>query len=114
MFNAEQIHQRIEYELKSKGISGRKMLLESGLSKNIMDNMKNGSMPSADKIAKISEYLGVSIDFIMGMTASPQTIPETNSAPDDEVRSAIVSKVKQLSDSQALRLLAFLEGMLAG
>ena len=44
MFSAVQIYQYIETKCALHGVSKRKMLAESGLSKGVMDNMKNGSM----------------------------------------------------------------------
>lgn len=83
----------------------------TGISQGTMGEYRSGKKkPSIENLVKIADFLNVSTDFLLGRNQNIQN----NSAPDDEVRSAIVSKVKQLSDSQALRLLAFLEGMLAG
>lgn len=83
----------------------------TGISSGTMNDYATGKKkPSIENLVKIADFLNVSTDFLLGRDQNS----ENNSAPDDEVRSAIVSKVKQLSDSQADRLLAFLEGMLAG
>lgn len=102
MLAPEQIYQNIEKILESRGISDRQLLLDSGLKKNVMANMKSGSMPSADKIAIIAEYLDVPVDVLLGTKKA---------ASDISVRSSIIEKVYSLSDSQVDRLLAFLEGM---
>lgn len=102
MLSPEQIYQNIEKILESRGISDRQLLIDSGLKKNVMANMKSGSMPSADKIAVIAEYLDVPVDVLLGTKKA---------ASDSSVRSSIIEKVYSLSDSQVDRLLAFLEGM---
>ena len=102
MLSPEQIYQNIERILESRGISDRQLLIDSGLKKNVMANMKSGSMPSADKIAVIAEYLDVPVDVLLGTKKA---------ASDSSVRSSIIEKVYSLSDSQVDRLLAFLEGM---
>ena len=90
------------------------MLVDSGLSKNVLDNMKKGSMPSVDKVAKIADFLEVSVDFLLGRTPIPEVNrPETEKAPEDNIRSIIVKQVNGLSDHQAQLLLAYLEGMLS-
>lgn len=60
-----QIYEFIESILNKRGISDRQMLAEAGLKRGVLDNMKKGSMPSADKIAAIAEYLGVSVDTLL-------------------------------------------------
>lgn len=103
MLTSEQIAQNIENILSSKRISNRNFLKEAGLSQTTIANMKAGSMPSADKLAVIAESLGVSLDYLMDI--------KKDDAPDSKVRSDIVDKVRQLSDSQAEHLLAILESM---
>ena len=109
MLTSGQIYIKIEKELQKRGVSQHKMLVESGLSKNALDKMKKGSMPSADKIAAIADYLGVSIDLLLGRTEQP----EKENASESDIRSVIVQKVNGLSDHQADILLAFLEGLQA-
>lgn len=41
-------------------------LLNAGVSRNVVENMKKGSMPSIDKIAKIADYFGVTTDYLLG------------------------------------------------
>lgn len=45
MLSAEQIYQSIENIVKAKGTNDTKMLANAGLKKNVMTNIKNGSMP---------------------------------------------------------------------
>jgi transcriptional regulator with XRE-family HTH domain len=61
-----QIYEFIESILVKKGISDRQMMQDSGLKRGVLDNMKKGSMPAADKIAAIAKYLGVSVDYLLG------------------------------------------------
>ena len=61
-----QIYEFIETILVKNGISDRQMMQESGLKRGVLDNMKKGSMPSADKLAAIASYLGVSVDYLLG------------------------------------------------
>ena len=52
--------------LKKKDISVNKMLIECGYNTSLVADLKKGQMPSADKIAKIASFLGVSTDYLMG------------------------------------------------
>ena len=42
------------------------MLIACGYNTSLVNDLKKGQMPSADKIANISKYLGVSTDYLMG------------------------------------------------
>jgi len=71
------IIERIKEQCAAKGISVNKALLESGLSKSIVDNLKKGSAPSIDKMAVLADYLNCSVDYLLGRTPAPNvTEPE--------------------------------------
>lgn len=84
-------------------ISNSAFLKNAGLPGTTIANMKSGSMPSADKLGVIAENLGVSVDYLLGV--------QKKSAPDDEIRSALIDKVIHMSDAQAKSFLALLESM---
>ena len=75
MYNSNNIAERIKTLSKSKGISIKKLLSDVGLGFNTMANMKK-SMPKADNLAKIADYLDVSVDYLLGRT----DVPEINGA----------------------------------
>lgn len=56
MYNSNNIADKIKTLAKSKGISVKKVLEGVGLGFNTMSNMKT-SMPKADNLAKIADYL---------------------------------------------------------
>ena len=62
-----QIYEFIESILNKRGISDRQMLSDAGLKRGVLDNMKKGSMPAADKIAAIAKYLELSVDTLLGI-----------------------------------------------
>ena len=43
-----------------------RMLKECGYNTSLVNDLKKGQMPSADKLANIAAYLGVSSDFLLG------------------------------------------------
>lgn len=73
MFQPVQIYERIKQLLCKKGISDRQMMADAGVKRGVLDNMKNGSMPSADKLSLIADYLQVSIDYLLGRDAEDDT-----------------------------------------
>ena len=67
MRNAQEIAILIKAELKSRKITAAKMLSDTGLSPDVLANMQKGSMPSADKLGKIAQYLDISTDYLLGL-----------------------------------------------
>ncbi|MDR1668337.1 MAG: hypothetical protein LBR76_00075 [Oscillospiraceae bacterium] len=64
---ANRIRQLVDAKKESvKGLSVNKMLHELSLSPDIVDNMRKGHVPSADKIQAIAAYLNVSVPYILG------------------------------------------------
>jgi transcriptional regulator with XRE-family HTH domain len=70
--NSKAISNAIKRIAKEKGVSTGKMLLELGLSKNTLSTMQlGGYLPSLDTLVKISIYLDVSADYLLGRTDNP-------------------------------------------
>ena len=74
MIEPNEIYKIVEKECKKKKISQQKLLSDVGLSRNTLDNMKKGSMPSVDKVSAIAEYLGVPIDYLLGTEQDVKSI----------------------------------------
>ena len=67
---SSEIAERIKLIAKSKGLTVSTVLKEVNLGRNTMANFKT-SMPKADNLAKITDYLDCSIDYLMGRTDDP-------------------------------------------
>ena len=71
LYISNNVAERIKILAKSKGISVKKLLEDVGLGFNTMSNMKT-SMPKADNLAKIADYLDCSVDYLLGRTDIPE------------------------------------------
>lgn len=67
MRSSQEIREQIIILLKEKNKSVNKMLNDCGCNTNLLQDMKSGKMPSADKIVTIAQYLEVSTTHLMGM-----------------------------------------------
>ena len=67
---SSEIAERIKLIAKSKGLTVSTVLKQVNLGRNTMANFKT-SMPKADNLAKIADYLDCSIDYLMGRTDDP-------------------------------------------
>ena len=85
---------RIKEVAKNNDIVLRQMLEEIGLSKGTMDNLRT-SMPKADNLAKIADYLDVSMDYLMGRTDEPHI---KNSSNVITIRSGKASHISDISN----------------
>ena len=71
MYESKEIAEKIKSIAKVRNIQLKTMLEVVGLNKNTLSNMYKGSVPKADNIAKIADYLNVSVDYILGRTDNP-------------------------------------------
>lgn len=71
MYNSSDVSDKIKLLAKSNKVSVKKLLEDVGLGFNTMSNMKK-SMPKADNLAKIADYLDCSVDYLLGRTDNPE------------------------------------------
>jgi transcriptional regulator with XRE-family HTH domain len=96
----------IKETAKERGVSISTMLTDIGINKNTLSSMsRRGSWVSSDTLARIADYLGVSVDYLLCREYNE------NSTPNYNVRSAIINRVNSLPDSQLDRLLGYLEAL---
>ena len=69
---SSEIAERIKLIAKSKGLTVSTVLKEVNLGRNTMANFKT-SMPRADNLAKIADYLDCSTDYLLGRTDNPDS-----------------------------------------
>ena len=71
MYISTEIAERIKNMSKIRNVSVRKLLADVGLGLNTMSNMKT-SMPKADNLARIADYLDCSVHYLLGRTDNPE------------------------------------------
>ena len=74
VYVSSEIAVRIKCLAKNKKIAVGTMLETIDLGRNTMANFKT-SMPKADNLAKIADYLGCSVDYLLGRTDNPNVLP---------------------------------------
>lgn len=72
MYNSNNVAENIKSLAKDKNITLKTLLNDVGLGFNTMSNMKT-SMPKADNLAKIADYLDCSVDYLLGRTDNPNS-----------------------------------------
>ena len=71
MRNPQELREAILELLENRESNTHKMLKECGYNTSLVNDLKKGQMPSADKIAKIAKFLGVTSDFLLGIEPEP-------------------------------------------
>lgn len=71
MYKSTDVAERIKGLAKQRSVSVKQLLADVGMGFNTMSNMKT-SMPKADNLARIADYLDCSIDYLMGRTDNPK------------------------------------------
>lgn len=103
------IADRIKALAKSKKIPVGKMLQDCGLNKNALSSMQSGGYkPRLDNITKIADYLGCSVDYLLGREESPQP-----TAGDDGLDTELMALMRDLPPEDFQRAKDFVAGLIA-
>ena len=73
MYNSQDMAERIKNLAKEKGIAAKIMLQDIGLGPNALTQMKT-SVPKADNLAKIADYLECSVDYLLGRSNTVEVL----------------------------------------
>lgn len=74
------MYERIMEEIQHKGIkSVRELERLAELSNGTIKSIKNGTMPSSDRLARIADVLGVSVNYLL--TGKPDDDPFDDPTP---------------------------------
>lgn len=71
MTNAQCLTTKIKDTAKENGITIKNMLVDCGLSINTLNQMTDKKGISCFSLNKIADYLGVSVDYLLGRTDTP-------------------------------------------
>lgn len=99
--------ERLEELLKEKNIMQKDFLAACGLGKNSFSNWKNSKKgyPTAPVLKVISDYLGVSVEYLMGETDDRAQKNSPGQATEAEgAKKAILDLIDGMSDDQLQKL----------
>ena len=72
MYNTQKIAERIKQRTKPCGFSMKTMLSDLELGINIISHLAKGQVISSVNLARIADYLGCSVDYLLGRTDYPE------------------------------------------
>ena len=116
MFDTVSTAERIKTIAKARKIPIKTVLEECELNKNVLSTMlSRGSMPKADNIGRIAEYLDCSMDYLLGLTENPNknsSSPERDELLKDPRVLDLINALLKLSPEQRIRFLDRLDTQL--
>ena len=71
MYIAQTLKDRIKKQCKIKGIAIKTMLMECGLSINVISQINDTAGMYSFNLARIADYLDCSVDYLLGRTDNP-------------------------------------------
>jgi len=83
LYESTNVAKVIKTTAKAKNIQLKDMLIELELSKDTLSNMYRGSMLKGDSLARIADYLDVSVDYLLGRTDEQATTHYSNNVSDN-------------------------------
>lgn len=75
MYNAQSTADIIKKLLIDRKITGKQMAQDCGLGVNVLSNIRRGDVKSIETFEKIADYLGVSVDYLLGRSEAIKKEP---------------------------------------
>ena len=99
------MYEIFEKLLMERGVTAYKVAKATGISTGSMTDWKKGrSAPKVDKLQKIADYFGVSVDYLLGKEPKEKTPAEADVTFDDFTY-AMYGEAKELTDEDKNMLL---------
>lgn len=107
------MYQIFEKLLRERGVSAYKVAKATGISTGSLSDWKKGrSSPKADKLQKIADYFGVSVDYLLGATnAREEDSIEKEKRLDQQLEGidfALYGEAKDLTYEQKLDVIDYI------
>lgn len=135
IFDLDLLIAKIEDLCARNNIDVKNMLIQCGNKRQDVDNMKNGSKPSIEKILNIANFFDVSVDYLLSRTDEPHINTQTNtssnvsnggsgfqashngvvnissSSEPDKLTARFMQRFEDLSYEEQFKVMAFVESL---
>ena len=82
-----------------KGIKPNPLGSKIGISSGVITKWKNGTIPNGDTLIKIADYLGCSVDYLLGRTDDPGQFSDDKKKPIPFMGSANPGSAQRMAES---------------
>lgn len=98
------MYSRFEQLLKENKVTAYRVSKETGVAQATLSDWKNGkSTPKYEKLSKIAEYFGVSVDWIKGETDEKKPLITNDKKQDDNIRFALWGGDADIVDDEMMQ-----------
>lgn len=85
------MYEIFEQLLQKHGVTTYKVSKETGIAQSVFSSWKNGiSVPKGDKLQKIAEFFGITLDYLMTGKDEPNKKENPYEAKDDTERKLLI------------------------
>lgn len=106
---------RIQELRKKKSLQQKALAIELKVSQATISSWELGEkQPSSKNVARLADFFGVSIDYLLGRDCTTLPDEKEPTVNDDGLRAKAIERVQALSDPELVRVLDFLKGLEAG
>ena len=75
------MYENYEKIVKAKGLTNYKVSKDTGIAQSVLSNWKTkGTTPRPEKLQILAEYLGVTVDYLLGVQTDVQHYTDTETA----------------------------------
>lgn len=109
------IYKNIDELLQKKGVSGAKLCTDLGMSRSFMTELRKGRIQSIrmETAQKIAQYLGVSVDRLLGENENgPSPSDGRRTVSDEDIKFALFGGDSEITDemyAEVKRFAAYLK-----
>ena len=101
------MYEIFEQLCRERGVTARYVATTLGIGQSSFSDWKRGSKPRNDKLKKIADFFGVTVEYLM-------TGKEKNTPVDESVLDAtLIAMLQELPEDKIQRVKDFVSGMLA-
>ena len=110
------MYEKFEQLLKSRGVSAYRVSKETGINQQTFSKWKKGiSSPKTDKLQKIADYFGVSVDYLIGSSHSDDTefqdyLEELRTRPEMKMLFSVTKNASKEDVEKAVKIIETMLG----
>ena len=105
MKNTQVVAERIKIKSKQSGVTVKKLLEDCSLGVNTVTKMSAGNDILSQNLVKIADYLGCSVDYLLGRTDKPEGMTQINTGDVGNNSSVDISKTACNCDDELVSLI---------
>lgn len=107
------IAERLKNLRSTKGVNQDTAAEACDMSRVALARYETGArIPRAENAARLADYYGVTVDYLLGREDQPAPAPAQEKAPDDDLTARIMAKARIMNEEELKRLLRIMDAVM--